>query len=147
MMSRRTDHRTGRTGISSLEIVIAGGLLGVAVIATLPVVSRAGAVRSELADRAAARELVSNTLERVLAHTTGDRSAGLPATSDIESATIPAEQLEFLDDPQFEIRVENLGDSPPLRRVTATLAWTSRDGAPARPVSLSAWIPPAEDQP
>ncbi|QDU39977.1 hypothetical protein Mal4_43310 [Maioricimonas rarisocia] len=147
MTSMRTHHPTSRAAISSLEIVIAGGLLGLALITVLPVASRAGAVRSELADRAAARQLVANVLERVLTHTAGNSTDGGPTTSDIESATIPAETMDFLDDPQFDIRVETIGDEPSLRRVTATLSWTSRNGEPARPVALTAWIPPAEEQP
>lgn len=147
MTSARTSHRRRRNGISTLEIVIASGLLGTAVITILPVISRASTVRSELADRAAARQLVANVLEHALAHRRDNTANGLPATAEIEAATIPADQLSFLEAPEFDIRVETTTDDPPLRRVTATLSWTSRSGEPARPVSLTAWIPPAEEQP
>jgi Tfp pilus assembly protein PilV len=60
---------------------------------------------------------------------------------------LPEHLTRQMSDPKVQAKVTPVTDAPILRRIDLEIAWTNRNGSPARPLVLSTLIPLPGDKP
>lgn len=60
---------------------------------------------------------------------------------------LPEHLTRQMSDPKVQAKVTPVTDAPTLRRIDLEIAWTNRNGSPARPLVLSTLIPLPGDKP
>ncbi len=74
-----------------------------------------------------------------------------PVAKDLQAfaskVALPEHLTRQMSDPKVQAKVTPVTDAPILRRIDLEIAWTNRNGSPARPLVLSTLIPLPGDKP
>jgi type II secretory pathway pseudopilin PulG len=125
-MSRR------RPGVTILETLIAIGVLSTAAVMVAQTATWSVGERTRTEDRLAAMEAATNELEAARAQSWDDLTPAWAASRKV-SDSLAAQLL----DGAMTVRVVPEADKPGVKRVTAEVTWTDRNGKPALPVVLT----------
>ena len=134
--------RRTRTGFTLMEVVVAGSIVGVVFLATLPLLAHVRAIRQEADRRSIAWQEAANLMEQIAV-----TSMREPLTPESVSGLTLGRASEALPDAALTVAVgpaPTVADRLPAVRADVTIAWTNDVGENAEPVSLSAWFPAQE---
>jgi hypothetical protein len=124
---------TARPGVSSLEVIVALGLLTAVMSTTLPLFVRHGRLLAESRQERIGIEELANLAERLAAMEPADAEAFLaaPVLSPLAAAGLPSATLAVA-----------LGEGPLGRQATLSLSWNAV-GRRDQPLELTIWLAPA----
>lgn len=124
--------KTPRRGLTLMETVVALAILAIAagIVAQLGMWAMFERARCE--ERLAAMECVANILESARAHPWAELT---PAWASQQK--LPDDLASHLSEPVLSVQVAPEKDQQGLKRITAELQWSHRDGSKARTVSLT----------
>lgn len=123
-------------GMTLIEVSVAGVLLAVLITVSLQLMGATAARRRAVEDRQTAGVEASNVMERL---------AALPweelTPENVAAVRLSSEARKTLCEGRLEIDVARPGDEPLLdqKRITVSVGWQDRSGAPQRPVRLVSW--------
>jgi Tfp pilus assembly protein PilE len=126
-----------RRGFTFFEIVVALGMLAIAIVLTAQLAYQALRERMRNDFRQAALETASNTLEVA-------RAQPWEATTPEWAAAqhVPESWKETQPDGELKVRVEHEAVTPHLKRVTVTVRWDFREGIPPQELQLVTLLAP-----
>ena len=133
VLPRNHNHR--RSGITLVELLVAGVLLASTVVLVGPLLLRSSQLRQSATQRQLAVQLASNVLERL--------DAGQLQSQAVASATKGWDTDTWLPSLKLSTTMDRDGDR---RRATISVSWTTPTGHTARPVRLTGWLPPAASE-
>jgi Tfp pilus assembly protein PilE len=128
-----------RRGFTFFEIVVALGMLAIAIVLTAQLSYHALRERMRNDFRQAAVETVSNTLETARALPWAALTAEWAAAQHV-----PESWKETQQDAELKVRVEPEAATPNLKRVTVTVRWDFREGIPPQELQLVTLLAPRE---
>lgn len=128
-----TGRPTHSRGITLIEMIAAGMLLGTLMLVTLPLLAKLSEVRQDAADREFAIRELRNLLETHL--------------DDVPDESLPPDLNAFSRLEQPELTIDTAPQADGSQRVSYTLTWINSAGQPVQPVELSRWRFPEERQP
>ena len=133
VLPRNHNHR--RSGITLVELLVAGVLLASTVVLVGPLLLRSSQLRQSATRRQLAVQLASNVLERL--------DAGQSRAQAAASAKKGWDIGTWLPSLKLSTTMDRDGDR---RRATISVSWTTPTGRTARPVQLTGWLPPAASE-
>jgi len=123
-----------RRGMTMLELLLAGVLLGVLMTVCLQMLSAAAAQRRAADDRQTAVREAANLMERlstVSFDALTPEGVGQVQLSDVARRALPGGELE--------VQLSSPPEQPGAKRIVVLLRWQDRTGRFVRPVRLVAW--------
>ena len=130
-MTKLVRRQPRRQGFTVLEIMVALGLLSVALV----LVAQVGLWSLSERRRSALRQEVLETAANILE--SAQASSWEALTPEWAAAQrLPESLAERLDQAQLTVRAEPEASRPQIKRVTVTIAWRLSNGMPAQPVVL-----------
>ena len=139
---RSTQDRLSRHGFTLVEVIIAGSIIGVVFLATIPLLAHVRTVRQEADRRSIAWHEAANVMEQLAA-----KAQREPLTSAAVTGLTLSPAADRLPDAALEIALDTTptADAPLSgTRVDVSIGWTTDVGEDAVPVTLSAWLPTKE---
>ena len=139
---RSTHNRSPRHGFTLVEVIIAGSIIGVVFLATIPLLAHVRTVRLEADRRSIAWHEAANVMEQLAA-----KAQREPLTSAAATGLTLSPAADRLPDAALEIALDPTptSDAPMFgTRVDVSIGWTTDVGEDAVPVTLSAWLPTKE---
>lgn len=136
MRANRNRLRARRRGFSLVEIAVACVLFGTMAIIALQVIGWVATDRQAISRREGATRVVSNLMERILAHPWADQTAaGLAPLADSArgSKSLAATQLRVEVTPAAPI------DGRASRKILVEVVWPDRMRVAEAPIRLVAW--------
>ncbi len=134
--------RSTRRGGLLVEIIVGCVLLGVFLMAAVPLVSWVRTSRLAVDNQQLAVTELANLMERVAGVPAADRT-----TERLQQLTLSESAQTTLDDAQLAVAATPSEQFSGLRRITLSLTWTNLAGQRVQPVELSAWFAAARPEP
>jgi type II secretory pathway pseudopilin PulG len=132
-----------RTGVSLIEIIAAMGLFSVVVLLVAPAISGVAAVRDEAAQHLIAVLELSNLMERIAARD----ADGTPTQDELNQLAISDAAARELIDPVLTLTIGEPEGTPPMRPLTASLAWRNGAGQYGTPARVTRFLVEREGSP
>ncbi len=123
-----------RRGMTMLEILCAGAMLGALLVVCLQLFSAAAGQRRAAQQRQAAIREAANVMERL-----DGLSFDRLTPEGVGRVQLCDEARQALPGAELEIQLSTPAGEPEARRITVLLRWQDRTGRPLRPVRLVAW--------
>ena len=123
-----------RRGVTLFEVCVASLLLATMLTTGVQTLQLIGLRGRANAQRQTAIEEANTALERLSLLPSASLAAGRPEVAPRDVGSLP--------DGKLKVVVEDAPGEPRGQRVTVEIDWRQPDGAPARPVRLSAWVYP-----
>jgi Tfp pilus assembly protein PilV len=134
---RRLPPRAGaaRSGLTLLEVLVTGLLLGVVISTAVPLLGWLAAEHRAAERQQWALQELNNLLERLTQQSYSKVTAEAAAAE-----RLSAEGAQRLPEGELKVAVDDLETVPPSKRIHAELRWRLSSGDMTAPVRLTAWI-------
>lgn len=134
--------RPNRRGALLVEVIVGCVMLGVFLVAVVPMVTWVRTSRLTAESQQVAVNELANLMEHVAALPPADRTE-----EGLRQLTLSRSALAVLDDASLTVAIQPSEQLSDLQQVTLSLTWTDHAGQQVRPVRLSAWFADADKEP